>query len=58
MGCTFCDPKGNRYLYNEKLFYRLKPVPEQFKGDDPPKYLTPKDAGSDHTFHPSQQTKN
>ena len=41
----FCDPKGNPYLYKGKLFYRLKPDPEQLKGDDPPKYLTPKDAG-------------
>ena len=41
----FCDPKGNPYLHKGKLFYRLKPDPEQFKGDDPPKYLTPKDAG-------------
>ena len=41
----FCDPKGNPYLHKGKLFYRLKTDPEQFKGDDPPKYLTPKDAG-------------
>ena len=41
----FCDPKGNPYLHQEKPFYRLKPDPEQFKGDDPPKYLTPKGAG-------------
>ena len=41
----FCDPKGNPYLHKGKLFYRLKPDPEQLKGDDPPKYLTPKGAG-------------
>jgi len=41
----FCDPKGNPYLNKGKLFYRLKPDPEELKGDDPPKYLTPKDAG-------------
>jgi hypothetical protein len=41
----FCDPKGNPYLHQGKPFYRLKPEPEQLKGDDPPKYLTPKDAG-------------
>mgnify|MGYP001168259759 CR=1 FL=1 len=41
----FCDPKGNPYLHQGKPFYRLKPDPEQLRGDDPPKYLTPKDAG-------------
>ena len=41
----FCDPKGNPYLDKGKPFYRLKPDPEQLTGDDPPKYLSPKDAG-------------
>jgi len=48
----FCDPKGNPYLHKGKLFYRLKPDPELFKGDDPPKYLTPKDAGYRPYFSP------
>ena len=41
----FCDPKRNPSLHKGKPFYRLKPVPEQLRGDDPPKYLSPKDAG-------------
>ena len=41
----FCNPKGNPYLHQGKPFYRLKPEPEQLKGDHPPKYLSPKDAG-------------
>ena len=48
----FCDTKGNPYLHNGKLFYHLKPDPEQFKGDNPPKYLTPKDAGYRPYFSP------
>ena len=48
----FCDPKGNPYLNKGKLFYRLKPDPEELKGDDPPKYLTPKDAGCRPYFSP------
>ena len=52
MYCTFCDPKGNPYLNNGKLFYHLKPDPEQFKGDNPPKYLTSKDAVSRPYFSP------
>ena len=48
----FCDPKGNPYLHNGKLFYHLKPDPEQFKGDDLPKYLTQKDAGCRTYFSP------
>ena len=48
----FCDPKGNPYLHQEKPFYRLKPDPEQLKGDDPPKYLTPKGAGCRPYFSP------
>ena len=47
----FCDPKGNPYLHQGKPFYRLKPEPDQLKGDDPPKYLTPKDAGCRPYFH-------
>ena len=35
----FCDLKGNPYLHQGKPFYRLKPEPEQLKGNDPPKYL-------------------
>ena len=40
----FFDLKGNHYLKYGKLFYRIKTDPEQFKCDEPPKYLTPKDA--------------
>ena len=48
----FCDPKGNPYLHKGKPFYRLKPDPEQLKGDDPPKYLTQKGAGCRPYFSP------
>ena len=58
MGYTFRDPKGNRYLHKGKLFYRLKSDPEQLKGDDPPKYLTPKDACCRQYFSSAQQNKN
>ena len=49
----FCDLKGNPYLLNDgKPFYRFKPDPEQFKGADAPKYLTPKGAGCRPYFSP------
>ena len=48
----FCDPKGNPYLHQGKPFYRLKPDPEQLTGDDPPKYLSAKDAGCRPYFSP------
>ena len=48
----FCDANGKPYLHKGKPFYRLKPDPEQLTGDDPPKYLTPKDAGCRPYFSP------
>ena len=46
------DPKGKPYTHNGKPFYRLKPDPGQLKGDDPPKYLSPKDGGCRPYFSP------
>ena len=48
----FCDANGTPYLHSGKPFYRLKPDPEQLTGDDPPRYLSPKDAGCRPYFSP------
>lgn len=43
---------GTPYTHKGKPFYRLKPDPGQIQGDDPPRYLSPKDAGCRPYFSP------
>lgn len=46
------DLEGKPFTHNGKPFYRLKPDPGQLKGDDPPKYLSPKSGGCRPYFSP------
>ena len=45
-------PDGKPFTYDGQAFYRLKPDSGQLKGDDPPKYLSPKGAGCRPYFSP------
>ena len=46
------DREGKPFLHDGKPFFRLKPDPDQLKGEKPPKYLSPKEGGCRPYFSP------
>ena len=46
------DPEGEPFIHDGKPFFRLKPYPDQLKGEKPPKYLSPKEGGCRPYFSP------
>ncbi|KZR67722.1 DUF3854 domain-containing protein [Prochlorococcus sp. MIT 1303] len=40
-----CSPGGEQYLHEGKPFFRFKPHQGQLKGENPPKYVSPKGGG-------------
>ena len=47
-----CSPEGEQYLHEKKPFFRFKPHQGQLKGDNPPKYISPKGGGCRPYFSP------
>ena len=52
----YTDLNGRPYGHDDKSFYRLKPDAGQIKSDDPPKYLTIKNAGNRPYYSPFLRT--